>query len=418
MNHQLKPLPPMSVSARATNLGDTSDAGRGDRRGRLSVHLRHRLLPQPHGFEGFAWVPEPLEARCLPFADRPDGAVSALDLSPAAATASPHCGYHRDALACVDEALDVHAEVSDCVVELVGDRRKGLDAYPGSTFEGIAWIDPLDIGVQQVRLRWGGAGSPARVNPADELHVLLRHRLLPQPHGFEGLSFLQEQPPFRDFPVLQGEQERELHLHLDAALPAAAALPGSNDDLVGRVSEYPDALDTVLIPLLRPERERLAHTGVSVLLHGGGVQQLGGLRDHDVLVEGPQDAFEVASAEGIEGPNNDLHVLLRHRLLRQPDGFEGPTQNRLLLGGDLLMGAAISVPRPARPGRARSSRHPSPPPRRLNSTSSPPRHRSPAGMGPARRRRPSRSAETPAARSAPAPSPTGPSGRPGPARRR
>jgi hypothetical protein len=64
---------------------------------------------------------------------------------------------------------------SDCVVEFLNDGGKDLNARSGSRFKGIAWVDPLDIGVQQVQLRWGASGRPTRVDAAHDLHVLLRN---------------------------------------------------------------------------------------------------------------------------------------------------------------------------------------------------------------------------------------------------
>src|SRR5215213_2352879 len=69
----------------------------------LHVLLRHRLLPQPHGFEGLAWLGEPLEAHCLAVAEGPDRAVPVLDLNAASAPAPSHCRYDGDAVARVDE---------------------------------------------------------------------------------------------------------------------------------------------------------------------------------------------------------------------------------------------------------------------------------------------------------------------------
>jgi len=54
------------------------------------VLLRYRLLAEVHGFEGFVWLVEPLEAHCPPVADGTDGAVPALDLNGAWAPVSPH----------------------------------------------------------------------------------------------------------------------------------------------------------------------------------------------------------------------------------------------------------------------------------------------------------------------------------------
>ena len=78
----------------------------------------------------------------------------------------------------------------------------------------------------------------------------------------------------------------------------------------------------VVVPLLGPDAESFQHPAVAVLLVRHA-RQLRGLGDEDVLVAEPQHAVDVASGEGIEGVAHDLHVLLRHRLLRQPGGFEG-----------------------------------------------------------------------------------------------
>src|SRR5215213_9402189 len=83
----------------------------------------------------------------------------------------------------IDDPLDVHPEISDCVVEPFGDRGEGVDARSSSRFKGIAWVDPLDIGVQQGRLRGGGSGRPTRVDAAHDLHVLLRHLPAEYPAG-------------------------------------------------------------------------------------------------------------------------------------------------------------------------------------------------------------------------------------------
>src|SRR5215212_5563765 len=141
----------------------------------LVALTRRALLPQPDGFEGLVWLVEPLEAHCLPVTDGPDGAVPALDPNAACAPVSPHSRYHDNAVAGIDKPLDVHPEISDRVVELLNDGGKDLNARSGPRFKGIAWVDPLDIGVQQVQLRWGGSGRPTRVDTAHDLHVLLRN---------------------------------------------------------------------------------------------------------------------------------------------------------------------------------------------------------------------------------------------------
>src|SRR5215217_4375543 len=156
----------------------------GCRRLRLRVGGRlMRLLRQPHGFERFLWLIEPLKAHGLPVPDGPYRAVTALDRNPACAPVAPHCRDHGDAVAGLDAPIDLDPEIADGVVELLGDRGKGLDPRVGSRFQRVARVDPLDIGVQQVRLSGRGSGDPTRVDAADDLHVLLRHRRPVSPGG-------------------------------------------------------------------------------------------------------------------------------------------------------------------------------------------------------------------------------------------
>src|SRR5215211_4347050 len=206
----------------------------------LHILLQRRLLRQAHGFEGLAWLGEPLEAHCLAVADGPDGAVPVLDLNAASAPAPPHCGDDGDAVARVDEPLDIHPEIADSLVQFPGDGTKSLDARSGSRFKGVAWVDPLDIRVQQVRLRRGGSRRPTRVDTTDNRHVLLRHRLLPQPHGLDGVAAGAIVPHAPDLCMTEID-----HLE-DGVLGGHAALPADHDR--SRSDQYairPNTLDRI-----------------------------------------------------------------------------------------------------------------------------------------------------------------------------
>ena len=50
----------------------------------------------------------------------------------------------------------------------------------------------------------------------------------------------------------------------------------------------------------------------------------------DLRVIEAQPLLDVVGVERIDGTLDDLHVLLRHRLVAQPGGFEGPVCERLL----------------------------------------------------------------------------------------
>src|SRR5438552_3829533 len=64
------------------------------------------------------------------------------------------------------------------------------------------------------------------------LHVLLRHRLLPQPHGFEGFVPGPEDLTPRDQAIREPEDLPRRSLHRDAATPTAPDLGGFGEDAV------------------------------------------------------------------------------------------------------------------------------------------------------------------------------------------
>jgi hypothetical protein len=67
--------------------------------------------------------------------------------------------------------------------------------------------DVFDIGMRPLR-RAIVATFMCGADRAHKLHVLLRHRLLRQPHGFEGIGLVEERLPARDLPVPEGQDER------------------------------------------------------------------------------------------------------------------------------------------------------------------------------------------------------------------
>src|SRR4029453_9164540 len=109
--------------------------------------------------------------------------------------------------------------------------------------------------------------------------------------------------------VADREREEELRLDLDPALLASAALAGRDDHVVARGGHDPPDLDLEVVPLVRPDAERLAHAVVPVLLGsdaGGG--DLGRLHDPDVLRAEGEDRSDVVAVVGLEGLDDHLDV--------------------------------------------------------------------------------------------------------------
>src|SRR5829696_12435 len=267
------------------------------------------LRAQPGGLEGLFWLVEPLESHCLAVADAPDGAVPVIDLDAASGSVSAHCRYHDDAVAHIDEPLDLHPEISDCVVEVLDDGGEGVDALSSSRFKGIAWVDPLDIGVQQVRLRRGRPRRPTRVDAPHDLHVLLRHRLLRKPGRFEGLRPVDVAHAFNAPTAFEREEMRNRHVHLDPAGPADRAGMEECDDAVAYVEEVLGLVSEGR-PLLGERSQVLADAGVTpnwLASERGQVRM-----PLDLRVTFPDDGLYVSAVASVVQPPSRFHVLLRH----------------------------------------------------------------------------------------------------------
>src|SRR4029079_11233683 len=86
---------------------------------------------------------------------------------------------------------DGFPEVTNIVESNPGPRvaLEGLPGLPGTPAPAkhLHHREPFDLGVVLVNPRLEVVAVPGFHVPFEDLHVLLRHRLLPQPGGFEGL---------------------------------------------------------------------------------------------------------------------------------------------------------------------------------------------------------------------------------------
>jgi hypothetical protein len=152
------------------------------------------------------------------------------------------------------------------------------------------------------------------------MDVLLRHRLLPQPHGFEGLrAVLIEAEPDHSAPAERPDPGRT-SLHLDLTTARCVGSQGHNhvlpglDEVVGLDPNGFPGLDESLNPVSpligalypRVKTDRTRHVELAVRGHG--------FERH----------INLSPADGINGSANDLHVLLRHR----PPSIPPPTYSR------------------------------------------------------------------------------------------
>src|ERR1700730_4632747 len=214
---------------------------------KLHVLLRHRLLLQAHGFEGFGVIEEELFENDATLADRADDGVALLAREAALRPLHVPAQPKKDTVAQVDYALDPEVRPS---------RRRGLpvEVDGGLTTVG-ALLGPSGVHPQgDVRvgdlLESLPVSAPEGVGSApDQLHVLLRHHLLLQPHGFEGFGGACVRLPPDDAALLDLEHVRGV-----VADGGSRALPDvsratQDHDVVTRRSAF-SALKANVLPVL------------------------------------------------------------------------------------------------------------------------------------------------------------------------
>src|SRR5215213_6319734 len=145
--------------------------------GNLDVLLRHRLLREPHGFEGFVRFPVVVDRGDLALAKRVHLAPALRDRSAAPAANAGRARDQEDA-AVVQINQAFHLEPG----------LEGLDQLPGESEDGLAPLQHLPReareATDQAVLDIFGvmrddtlvAGVEAQHQTADDLYVLLRHR--------------------------------------------------------------------------------------------------------------------------------------------------------------------------------------------------------------------------------------------------
>src|SRR5918994_731160 len=187
------------------------------------------LLPQPGGFEGFGAMLVERGRDHLAVAEFPDES-RVRNPFPFHAAASAFCADvmpHDDLAARPDRVLDRRKLESLERLHVGGCESKDLlvtavDALLESD-RAREVKDP--VGVRELSQGVEIAFAKGRVSQPHEFHVLLRDRLLPQPHGFEGVSAVEKDLDARDLPAHEvvDVSGRQLLAEIDAARPARRA---------------------------------------------------------------------------------------------------------------------------------------------------------------------------------------------------
>src|SRR5215212_487091 len=165
------------------------DPLRPDRPGGLRRHRLHRLLPQPGGFEGLLAVAVvTLHPQHPPVAQRPDLEAAHPGGDPAAASSAGQPDSRNDGFARIDDLLCFDLERIPHLMDCRDEAHEALVAAIDVWVENVLRKIDDDLGIEKLRRLHEIPLAPEAVAAAHYLDVLLRHRLLRQPGGFE--SFL------------------------------------------------------------------------------------------------------------------------------------------------------------------------------------------------------------------------------------
>src|SRR5829696_1366616 len=158
-----------------------------------------------------------------------------------------------------------------------------------------------------------------KLEPAHhDLHVLLRHRLLRQPDGFEGVRGIEVGPRSNDAASFQLVDDGELQLHRHPASLAGRPLPQQADNaIIARVDQLL-YLQRPTVEVLGPHAHELDEPITTAIARGrpgdlGRRYPLGVLTDCSRIETGTKLAALHPRQERFEQPPRHLHVLLRHR---------------------------------------------------------------------------------------------------------
>src|SRR2546423_1121731 len=144
------------------------------------------LLLQPHGFEGLGGVAEPLEADGPTVPNGPNVRVLVLSLHTASPASRGVRRQHDDLVADIFDLAHLDPDVLERVVYRTQGVFVGGDSSTCPRLDCAGWIYVLDVGMQQAQGCRRLAARQCLMNGPDDLHVLLRHRLLLEAEVGEG----------------------------------------------------------------------------------------------------------------------------------------------------------------------------------------------------------------------------------------
>src|SRR6185295_3172947 len=223
------------------------------------------------------------------------------------ATSSSSCHMDRgdDIVTLIHDLLEGDLHLVPAIEPVLPDPQRASDAWGERVvvLEG----EPLDL-----RMQSASEGISIAVEcchpPLHQLHVLLRHRLIRESGGFEGVGLSAIEAELRDFGAADLEEKPEVLLHADAAAFPLCHLADPNQDAVTQIDELLGKHPPVA-EILRPVCGCVEESGLTVVRRAIRVGAVGG----DIVGEQIEQCFEFAALESLAALTDDLHLLLRHQ---------------------------------------------------------------------------------------------------------
>src|SRR6266566_9473826 len=235
--------------------------------------ISHRLLVQSYGFEGFKRLVEPREANDLAVTNLEHVATLNVDLDATADAACDHPHPHRHPVPCIVKLERLEPTGWVDVANVLGSDRESLVAPARPRLDGIRRVDVLDVWVHQCGHHPEAIPLPGVIEPLDQLHVLLRHRLLLEAEvGERAVPVPVDDEPCH-LAVGDVEQSGVLRLHLPEVKPARLAVPGLvAEDEHALVIKRPvsSCLDAIALPGVQHLAPALCHPASPGHLPGKG----------------------------------------------------------------------------------------------------------------------------------------------------
>src|SRR3954452_9411820 len=242
----------------------------------------------------------------------PEPGALGLDLDPVTAAEEVRKWRH-DVLAGVDVVVHPVSDRLPALGELLRDAPElleGVDALVES--DGPRQVD-LRIRGRVVKHRFEVLPIECGNGSANELDVLLRHRLPRQPGGFEGFVLgLKAEDRSDDLSVAELVKVDLVDINRDPAR-LAPSLPMRRADHCIRGVDVFLAIDLQLVEGIGPEAEGLSNR-FDALNRDRLIRSVLQILQHGIWCEGLDDAVEIPSVQSSNSPFRHLDVLLRHQL--------------------------------------------------------------------------------------------------------